>query len=84
MQNFKFFKLKHGTVKKLKHGNGTNFSILNTVIKKVNKKSVPRLKQGKLQNTEHFPYRFLVIKLKHGTEQSNQCICLCLCLCLFL
>jgi hypothetical protein len=36
--------------------------------------SVPRLKHGKLQNTEHVPFRFLVIKLKHGTEQSNQCI----------
>jgi hypothetical protein len=31
-------------------------------------------KHGKLQNTEHAPFRFSVIKLKHEKEQLNQCI----------
>ena len=62
-----FFKLKHGTEK--------NFSIF---LNFFNFHSVTRLKHGKLQNTEYVPFRFLVIGLKHGTEQSNQCIYLSL------
>jgi hypothetical protein len=36
--------------------------------------SVARIKHGELQNTEHVPFHFIAIELKHGTERSSQCI----------
>ena len=61
---------------KLKYGNGIIFASLIHQQKKIISKflkfySVPRLKQKKLQNAEHIPFRLLVVKLIHGIRQLN-------------